>query len=513
MFGSERRQVLESSRWRPTDEYQHLAACIETWDGDTDVTERPAVRRHYFANDDEIEDWISRVDQLGGSTQTRDPKQRLSSSGNHHGGIRLLLCERRRWSPAHIHFSMKESTFLFLENYFDLSEDTLPIIRLNGGQFISSIQHPGTTESSLSLVVKLPQMYQLGNHGLSLSHSFNTGITSAFVHGWNLITDQHEVTSEPMTPVMERIETLLVASVSSNPSSCINPLLLPTIILRDHVNQIQQFLTSKLSGEVEEIEYKLRVTKSARLAGQKKLLGEERRDDLEELKKLMANEQLRTDLTTDLNTTLTDTLNLLTVIKWDKRYCQFLLDLQERIRALNLGRASQSSPDDGLDSVLKYLDCNIESHIEYVETMIARLNLQLSVLYNLAAQTETDLTSRMTRAAVLDSSAMKTLALVTAVFLPPTFVATLFSMSMFDWQAGQASSSGASGQTVVPQFWIYWAISIPMTVLILLAWRIWWHFQKKSYERQFQKHVGAEGREKVSLMTRFNHWRFGSREE
>ena len=58
-------------------------------------------------------------------------------------------------------------------------------------------------------------------------------------------------------------------------------------------------------------------------------------------------------------------------------------------------------------------------------------------------------------------------------------------MSMFNWQASTLSDD--DGPVVVPQFWIYWAISVPVTVLILLAWRIWWHFQKAEYERRFQK--------------------------
>ncbi|KAM7194451.1 hypothetical protein V8F20_007977 [Naviculisporaceae sp. PSN 640] len=502
MFGADRQQVLESSRWWPTDDSEHLVAAVDAWndgDGYHDAEQTLPVRRQQLVSDNEIEHWISYTDQRG--------RSRL-------GGIRLLLCERRGWSPTHIHFPITESTFYSVESSFRLPEETLPIMRLNEGQFFHKIQHADTAQCSISIVVKLPQMFQLGNHGISLSHSFQAGTTSAFVHGWNLIRSRHEVTSETITPVMDRIETLLQSSFTSNPSSLSNPLLLPAIILKDHVTQIQSFLDWKLISEVGEIEKQLRVTKSARLGVARRRdgkLNDRRKNDLEELKRLMADEQQRTDLTTDLNTTLTDTLNLLTVMKWDQRYCQFLMDVQERIRKLNKG--AYAPPDDGLDAILRYLDCNLQSNIGYVETMVARLNLQLSVLYNLAAQTETDLTSRMTRAAVLDSSAMKTLALVTAIFLPPTFVATLFSMTMFDWQASSSSqsaspSSDTSGQIIVPQFWIYWAISVPLTIVILLAWRVWWHFQKESYERRFQKQVDGMA-EEPSLRSRFSHWRTG----
>lgn len=49
------------------------------------------------------------------------------------------------------------------------------------------------------------------------------------------------------------------------------------------------------------------------------------------------------------------------------------------------------------------------------------------------AQEDNFLAARLAVSATRDSSAMKALALITAVFLPATYVATLFSMTMFNW--------------------------------------------------------------------------------
>lgn len=72
----------------------------------------------------------------------------------------------------------------------------------------------------------------------------------------------------------------------------------------------------------------------------------------------------------------------------------------------------------------------------------------------------------------LDAVAMKILAVVAAVFLPATFVATLFSMTMFDWQA---NSEAASSSVVSSDFWIYWVVTVPLTVVVLglciVSWR------------------------------------------
>ena len=65
---------------------------------------------------------------------------------------------------------------------------------------------------------------------------------------------------------------------------------------------------------------------------------------------------------------------------------------------------------------------------------------------------------------------MKTLAAVNVFFLPGTFVATLFSMPLLDLR-GESPSMTAD-------FWIYWAVTVPLTVLTVLYWLLWTHKQK-----------------------------------
>jgi len=96
----------------------------------------------------------------------------------------------------------------------------------------------------------------------------------------------------------------------------------------------------------------------------------------------------------------------------------------------------------------------------------------------------------------LDSAAMKTLALVTAVFLPPSFVASLFSMSIFDWQA---STDDSKGHVLVSNhFWIYWAIAAPLTIGILVGWRYWWKYLKVKFGEEYPNLITAEEKEEES---------------
>jgi Mg2+ and Co2+ transporter CorA len=63
-----------------------------------------------------------------------------------------------------------------------------------------------------------------------------------------------------------------------------------------------------------------------------------------------------------------------------------------------------------------------------------------------------------------DSSAMKTIAVLGMFFLPGTFVAAIFAMPMFDWDANTP--------TIKPGFKYYWAVTAPLTLFVLLSWAL-----------------------------------------
>lgn len=102
-----------------------------------------------------------------------------------------------------------------------------------------------------------------------------------------------------------------------------------------------------------------------------------------------------------------------------------------------------------------------------------------------------------------DSSSLKALAVITAIFLPGEFIGTLFGMSMFDWLAREneepddpSSSPGANpGPTphlVTNDFWIYWAVTIPLTLLTLFFWRAWWVNQDRYFRRHLSRELSEE---------------------
>ena len=60
---------------------------------------------------------------------------------------------------------------------------------------------------------------------------------------------------------------------------------------------------------------------------------------------------------------------------------------------------------------------------------------------------------------------MKTIAALTMLFLPATFIATVFGMSFFEYSDRRLSVSG--------QWWVYVAITVPTTLLIFIIWWVW----------------------------------------
>ncbi len=77
-----------------------------------------------------------------------------------------------------------------------------------------------------------------------------------------------------------------------------------------------------------------------------------------------------------------------------------------------------------------------------------------------------------------DSSSMKTIAAVTMAFLPCTFVASFFAIPMFDWT--KPAGHNVNTQT----FWIYWVVTIPLTLTTFIIWGAWFQYKTARDNRE-----------------------------
>jgi hypothetical protein len=95
-----------------------------------------------------------------------------------------------------------------------------------------------------------------------------------------------------------------------------------------------------------------------------------------------------------------------------------------------------------------------------------------------------------------DSTDMRIIAAVTLLFLPGTFVATVFSTGMFDWGNGdpnasesdagaEEGSSTSGGRTVSKYIWVYFMMTGILTFLVLVAWILFSWAQNRKMVRRF----------------------------
>lgn len=89
-----------------------------------------------------------------------------------------------------------------------------------------------------------------------------------------------------------------------------------------------------------------------------------------------------------------------------------------------------------------------------------------------------------------DSASMKTIAVLTTAFLPATWASSFFSMPLFNWNAG-------AGQSVLgDRFWVYWTVTLPLTVAVMAAWWSWmtWRERRNVAEDRRAREIAGVGR-------------------
>lgn len=119
-------------------------------------------------------------------------------------------------------------------------------------------------------------------------------------------------------------------------------------------------------------------------------------------------------------------------------------------------------------------------------------------LYNIIAQKESKLNFQMAgeqrklaHASTRDSAAMKVISLLGAIFFPGAYIASVFSMTFFNFQ------NSGSEPAVSNKFWIYWVVTIPVTIMIVAIWYVWEKKRDARYDREDRDlEKGSEAMEK-----------------
>jgi hypothetical protein len=107
--------------------------------------------------------------------------------------------------------------------------------------------------------------------------------------------------------------------------------------------------------------------------------------------------------------------------------------------------------------------------------------------FHISAQRDSLVASRIADLARTDSASVRTISILGLVFLPGTFVSVsydvitsaathctdgsqgIFGMNFFDLSRGEDDQHM---WTVSSKFWVYWAVTLPLTLATILVWHL-----------------------------------------
>ncbi|KAK9850379.1 Magnesium transport protein CorA [Penicillium brevicompactum] len=110
-----------------------------------------------------------------------------------------------------------------------------------------------------------------------------------------------------------------------------------------------------------------------------------------------------------------------------------------------------------------------------------RLQNEINLAFNIVAQRDNEVSIQMAKHSLTDNTMMKTVAIVSLVYLPGTFVSGIFGMNFFDFDG----LSDKAGMSVSRHFWVYWIITIGLTLATIMIWLLW--FNGKDIKRVLGK--------------------------
>lgn len=136
---------------------------------------------------------------------------------------------------------------------------------------------------------------------------------------------------------------------------------------------------------------------------------------------------------------------------------------------------------------LEYRKSLLQSTQRRIVSMDRRMGNIINLSFNLVTQQDSRIMQR-------DSKSMRTIAVVTMVFLPVATVAGVFGSQLIT-----LDSTAQYHLRVSPDFWILWAIAAPLTVVVMVVWRLWYMHTRAKLMKG--KHPDGDG------ATKFMQWR------
>ncbi|KAH8588422.1 hypothetical protein B0O99DRAFT_728327 [Bisporella sp. PMI_857] len=163
-----------------------------------------------------------------------------------------------------------------------------------------------------------------------------------------------------------------------------------------------------------------------------------------------------------------------------EKHLDHLLSTADRIARADSARSSGRANTYSHSSfkTLRHHKSSCQIWSQCVRTYSERTNIRINLVHNLAAREDNQANQRISRLTTdialqtkHDSASMSTLAMVTALFLPGTFVCSVFSTALFAYEGGKLDISH--------WWWILPTIAVPLIILVMYTWFLWFRTQLK----------------------------------
>lgn len=396
-----------------------------------------------------------------------------SGAGVLRGGLRMALCDR----PLMLHgMTIRKTMFEAIEKDFDLHDATLPAFTNNGGCFSIFCQRDRSGDlRKLQVVVKSVQKVEITNCLISLTYDVANRWTDAFACGDGLILESHSDETYG-----KQQEQLLNACACVGKHMWSNPLLVLVALLQ-MCSRRALTRTKTLEQRLHGVERALGVVNAGWVV----------------INRHRPHWPMDIDIkgqTRELHSILPQILFVKGVVQWQKRYAAWLLATAGDLSTEST-LTDQKYIFGELKATIQLHASSIDGMLEFFESMEGRTQSQMNLLFSVISQVDANINLKIANSTKQDSISMATFTFVTVLFLPGSFIATMFSMGMFDWEAGDSESSS---NVLSKRYWIFWVVALPLTLVVLAGWYLWYSHAHRAWQRwlkeEFAERTGMPGR-------------------
>ncbi|KAK7416637.1 hypothetical protein QQX98_005108 [Neonectria punicea] len=128
-----------------------------------------------------------------------------------------------------------------------------------------------------------------------------------------------------------------------------------------------------------------------------------------------------------------------------------------------------------------------DSKIDECGMVLDNTSITMQTIWNNIARKDAAVSTKISRAntsialdSKQESAQMRSIALLTMIYLPVSAVASIFSMTIFDW-------SPKSGAIVSKYIWVFIVVSLALTVITVLIWYFATHKKKRKEPSTFEE--------------------------